>query len=626
MLRKLTVFILVALLVILSIGVVFADSSYVVKSGDVLWKIAAKYNTTYQKLAEYNKISNPNLIFPNQVIKIPGEKKTEPVKQVDGADTVVIGSVYTVDKNHSIAQALVVKDGRIVYVGDEKGAEPFIGKTTEVIEAGEGIVMPSFTDGHAHGHEGGVGFLFEADLYGLESIDEYLSAVEEFIADHPEMDFIRGQGWRNGYFENGTPTADILDRIDTNLPIALISEDHHSYWLNSKALELLEPHKDIIDVDGGVVERDENGNLVGTFREDANAYVEAILPKYSVDEYKEGILFYQEWMVEYGITAYWEPMVNLDGGSNLVKAYKELDKSGELLTRVYGGWMIVDEPGYLDEVDVAKKLINETKGGNFQVDAIKILVDGVVEGGTAYLLEDYANKPGFRSAPLWDQNRLNKLFEKADANGITIHTHAIGDAAIKMTVDAAEYAYKKNGHMGNRHAITHLQVVDPVDIKRMADLKMVASVNTYWFCKEPGYFYELEVPFLGEERANREYPLKSFFNHGVIAAGASDFPVTIPPDPLIGIQTGVTRMNPEGNPSTLQNPTERATLKEMIDAYTINCAYQLFQENEFGSLEVGKSADFIILEKNILKIDPTLIGEVEVLRTFLKGKTIFKTK
>lgn len=627
MLRKIVALTMIALLVILSVGFVFADSTYVVKSGDVLWKIARQYDTTYQALAEYNKIKNPHLIFTNQVIKIPDKGSQDvdkPEKAGVEADTVIKGNIYVVDDKGSTVEALAIKDGRYIYVGSAKDVDAYIGKKTEVITLTDGMVMPSFTDGHAHGHEGGTGFLFEADLYGLESIDEYLMAVEDFIAGHPEMTFIRGQGWRNGYFENGTPTAEILDRVDTDLPIALISEDHHSYWLNSKALALLEPHSKIVDVEGGVVERDEEGNLLGTFRESANDYVDSILPRYSVEQYKEAILFYQDWMTEYGITAYWEPMVNLDGGPNLIQAYKELDAAGELIIRVYGGYMVVDEPGYLDEVDYAKKLIDETKGKDFQVDAIKILVDGVVEGGTAYLLEDYAHKPGFRSAPLWDQDRLNKMFAKADALGITIHTHSIGDAATKMTVDAAEYAFKKNGDMGNRHAITHLQVVDPADIKRMADLNMVASVNTYWFAKEPGYFYELEVPFLGEERANKEYPLKSFFDLGIIAAGASDFPVTIPPMPLWGIQTGVTRMTPDGNPATLQNPSERATLKQMIEAYTINCAYQLFQENEFGSIKIGKSADLIILDKDIRKVDPVKIAETEVLRTILKGETIYK--
>ena len=195
-----------------------------------------------------------------------------------------------------------------------------------------------------------------------------------------------------------------------------------------------------------------------------------------------------------------------------------------------------------------------------------------------------------------------------------------------MTIDACEYAFEQNGDRGNRHAITHLQVVDPADIKRMTDLKMVASANAYWFCKEPGYFYELEVPYLGEARANKEYPMKSFFDAGIYVATASDFPVTIPAMPLAAIQTGVTRCDRYSDPETLQNPDERVTVAQMIASTTYNCAYQYFMEEEFGSIEVGKSADLVILDQNLFDIDPVKIGEVTVLRTFLKGDTVFAAK
>ena len=551
-------------------------------------------------------------------------------KSSDAADTVIIGTIYTVNSEGTFVSALAIKDGVFIYVGDEEGVQDLIDASTEVITLEEGMVLPSFTDGHAHGHEGGIGYLFQADLYGIEeetdaaTVQTYVNIVADFIADHPEMTFIRGAGWRNGYFPTGGPTAAMLDEIDTDLPIAIISEDHHSYWVNSKALEMMGVADGFEDIPGGVIERDANGNPTGCFREDANIYVESIFEEYTVDQYKAAILAYQEEMVEYGISCYWEPMVNLDGGSNLVQAYTELDDAGELLIRVYGGYMIVDEPKAMDEVDVAKALIESTAGGDFQVDAIKILVDGVVEGGTAWLLEDYAHKPGFRSEPLWDQDRLNKMFAKADKLGITVHIHSIGDAATRMTVDACEYAFNENGDMGNRHAITHLQVVNPSDIKRMADLKMVASVNPYWFCKEPGYFYELEVPFLGEARANRDYPLKSFFDNGIIVSSASDFPVTMPPAPLFGIQLGVTRISLEGDPATLQNPTERASLEDMIYSFTMGPALQLFAEDIFGSIEVGKSADLVILDQNLFEIDPgDIFFETEIVKTMLKGETIF---
>lgn len=542
------------------------------------------------------------------------------------ADTVIMGTIYTVDGEESVASALAIKDGRYVYVGDEEGVQAFIGDTTEVITLEEELAMPSFTDGHAHGHEGGVGYLFQANLYEATSVEEYVAIVEQFIKDHPDLTFIRGAGWINGYCPPGGPTTAMLDAIDTDLPIALVSGDHHSYWANSKALELAGVDANTPEVPGGVIERDAKGNPTGTFRELAQDLITSIIPNYTVEEYKAGILAYQEEVASYGITAYWEPMVNLDGTPNLLRAYNELDEEGKLLIRVYGGYMILDGQNALNEVDVCKGIIDSSAGGDFEVNAIKILVDGVVEGKTAYLLDDYADTPGFRGEALWEQDSLNKMFAKADSLGVTVHTHAIGDAAVRMTVDACEYAYEQNGDMGNRHAITHLQVVDPADIKRMADLNMVASANAYWFCKEPGYFYELETPYLGADRANKEYPMKSFFDAGIYVATASDFPVTIPSMPLGAIQTGVTRCDRFGDPETLQNPEERVTVAQMIASTTINCAYQLFMEEEFGSIEVGKSADLIILDRNLLEIDPFEIGETTVLRTFLKGNTIFSAQ
>jgi len=310
----------------------------------------------------------------------------------------------------------------------------------------------------------------------------------------------------------------------------------------------------------------------------------------------------------------------------LLQAYKELDEEGDLLIRAYGGYMILAGENALEEVDACKEVIEENAGGDFTVNSIKILADGVVEGKTAYLLEDYADTPGYKGEPLWQQDQLNEMFAKADSIGITVHSHAIGDAAVRMVIDACEYANTQNGDKGNRHAITHLQVVEPSDIVRMAELKMIASVDTYWFCKEPGYFYELEMPYLGEEKANREYPMKSFFDAGITVATASDFPVTVPSMPLAAIQTGVTRCDRFGDPTTLQNPAERVSVEQMIESCTINVAYQLFEEELYGSIEMGKSADLIILDQNILEIDPLKIGSTEVLRTLLKGETIFKAE
>ncbi|GAB1476290.1 amidohydrolase [Bacillota bacterium] len=543
-----------------------------------------------------------------------------PAPLTDFAETVIIGNIYTADPAGNEASALAIKDGRYIYVGDEEAVEQYIGDETEVIRLDGGMVLPGFIDGHAHGSDGGVNGLYAVNLFEATTVEEYISIIEDFIKAHPDLEFIRGGGWYNGYFPNGVPTAEMLDAIDTDLPIALYPMDHHSYWVNSKALELMGVNADTPDVDGGVIERDAKGNPVGCFRENAMGLVSEIIPDYSVDEYKAGILAWQDEAMSYGITAYWDPMVNYPG---ILSAYKELDEEGKLMIRAYGGYLINCDDDIPAEIEKCKNLIEETAGGNFSVNAIKILNDGVVEGRTGYLLEDYADMPGFRSEPLWDQESLNTLFTKADALGITIHTHAIVDAASRMIVDAAEYAGEQNGLQDNRHAITHIQLIHPQDIDRMARLNMVGSVQPYWHYKEEGLFYEIEIPYLGEERANSTYPMKSLFDAGVVVSSSSDYPVSQPPQPLRAIQIGVTRCALSGDPETIKNPKERVTVNQMISSFTANGAYQLRSEDDFGTIELGKLADLIILDRKITEIEPAQISATNVLRTIIGGKTTF---
>lgn len=542
------------------------------------------------------------------------------------ADVVVKGTIYTGTEDGKTAQAAAIKDGKYVYVGDEEGAEAFTGDNTEILETGDGLAMSSFMESHAHGHQGGVGNLFEVNLYEDTSMKEYQETVREFVKENPDLEFVNGAGWINGYCPEGGPTAELLDEACKDIPVVLVSGDHHSYWVNSKALELTGVTKDTKDVKGGVIERDKKGNPTGTFREKAGALVEAIIPEYSVEQYKEGILNYQNEAKSYGITAYFEPMVNLAGGPNLLQAYNELDEAGELLLRVYGGYQILASGDPLKEAEKAAELAKESKGGDFELTTIKLLIDGVVEGKTAYLLDGYADDPDYKGEILWEQDQLNELCAKIDELGLQLHTHAIGDGAVKMTVDAYEYVQEQNGEKDRRTAITHLQIVRSEDIKRMADLHVIAAANPYWFCKEPGYFEELEVPYLGKERANKEYPMKDFYDAGITVTCASDYPVTVPAMPLAAIQTGVTRCDAEGNKETLLGGDQRVTVEQMIQAATINGAYENFAEETFGTVEEGKSADLILLDQDITKIDPTKIGSTKVLKTLLKGKTIYQAK
>jgi predicted amidohydrolase YtcJ len=247
-----------------------------------------------------------------------------------------------------------------------------------------------------------------------------------------------------------------------------------------------------------------------------------------------------------------------------------------------------------------------------------------VEGGTAYLHEPYAHKPDFRGEPLWEQAKLNELCRAADRENLQIHIHAIGDAAIRMSLDALDYARLKNGKRDSRHMITHLHIVDYADVPRFAMLGVVGVPQPFWHVKGE-YFREIEAQYLGLERAEKEYPMKSFLDAGVTLASASDYPVQVPSPPLVGIMLGVLRCIPgDPDPNEILGPQERMTLPDMIASFTINGAYANFLEDETGSIEVGKKADLVVLERNLFEIPTEEIGDVNVLMTMFEGRAVHR--
>ena len=334
-----------------------------------------------------------------------------------------------------------------------------------------------------------------------------------------------------------------------------------------------------------------------------------------------------------GITSVHDPMLLLpdsDGqlngyGSarNSILAFEDLVNNAELTCRVRG--TILTDPTKGDsQVPALVAACAAQKNPLFQISGAKVFVDGVVEGGTAYLHEPYAHKPDFRGEPLWEQELLNALCRAADRENLQIHIHAIGDAAIGMSLDALEFARQHNEKRDSRHLITHLQVVDYADIPRFAELDVVGVPQPFWHVKGE-YFWGLEAKYLGRERAEKEYPMKSFLDAGVTLASASDYPVQVPSPPLVRIMLGVLRCIPgDSDPNEILGPKERMTLPDMIASFTINGAYANFIENETGSIEVGKKADLVVLERNLFDIPTEAIGDVNVLMTMFEGTAVLR--
>ncbi len=536
------------------------------------------------------------------------------------------GNIHTQDSTGRRARSLAVGGGTILYVGDDTGVEAFVGPETEVIDLGGKMVLPGFIDSHSH-PTGAMVQAVAVSLNDLRSLEQYLEAVRRFARENPEKEAIRGSGWSNALFPLTGPKKGDLDGVVSDRPVQLGSGDGHSSWVNSKALELAGITKDTPDPQGGVIERDPStGEPMGTLRESATGLVSAVLPPFTVEERMTGLLAFQEMAAKDGVTTARIAAIGLaaagDYDPSEMVAYERLESEGKLGVRFRGSLLLTPD----DPVERVRELVAERekqKGGLFEIDAVKIFVDGVVEGETAYLHEPYAHRPDYRGELLWDPAHLNVMVAAADREGFIVHVHAIGDAATGLALDAFQFAREKNGRTDARHQVTHLQLVTPSDVKRFADLSVIAVPQPFWFSKG-GFYDAIEAPYLGEERASREYPMKSFFDAGVTVASASDFPVTIPFSPVVGMKMGITRSFDSANPDMVLGPEERVSLEQMIASFTANGAFAARLEDRIGSLEAGKVADIVVLDRDLFEVAPEQVGEAKVLLTLFEGREIYR--
>ena len=548
------------------------------------------------------------------------------MKQI--ADTLIYGNFYTVDKKIPKAQAVAITNGKFVYVGDAEGVKNFIGDNTEVVRYDDGIILPGFGEGHGHVSSGGTTELFQVKLFGGKTLKDYRAMIKAHAEKNPNFEVVLGMGFNPvlDFGANG-PTADMLEGL-TDKFIIVSDMGGHSYWVNHAVMKKFGIDKNTPDVSDGVIVRDANGNPTGWFREGAMNLVKS-LTAYSVEQYKEAILHYQKKYLAHGETMFLDPILNWDMTDNAMEAYHQLDVEGKLKMHVYGAYQVLQAEGHdpISEIEHAAKLREKTKGRMFDLSNIKVFVDGVIVGNppTAYTKKPYADplsqKNNYCGQLRFDLETLTAVYKKSHELGLTVHVHAIGDGALSFTLDAIEKALAQTGPHDLRDAVTHLQVVDKADISRMAKLGVVACTDPFWFVMDKDYF-DIMVSILGDERAENQLPMKSFFDAGVVVSSASDYPIENPAYPLIGIQKGVLRQNPD-KPETLLNPSERVTVEQMIEASTLNEAYQLLCEDRLGSITVGKEADLVILDSDITACAPEHIADAKVLRTMIGGEWVY---
>ncbi len=528
------------------------------------------------------------------------------------------GAIYTMDAARSWVESVAVANGRIIFAGPDAAVARMSGPSTKIVELGGRMVLPAFHDSHVHLMEGGV----DMSLCNVKSVltpQEVLAEVRKFAAAHPDRPWITGSGWDLPVFPEGNPRKEQLDEAVSNRPAYIESADGHSGWANSKALALAGITKDTPDPEGGRIERDPvTRQPTGTLRESARALVIGKIPPATAEENAAGLKRAVEFANSLGIVSVQEA----DASDEILNAYWALDTRGQLTVKTVAA--LRTDPRRNDE-QVAGLIERRARfsGKRMRATAVKIFADGVIESGTAALLDPYLNRGGSRGELNFEPGRLAQFVTRLDREGFQVHIHAIGDRAIRVSLDAHEAAQRTNGRRDARHHIAHLELIEPQDIPRFRDLGVIANFQPLWAFADP-YVKDLTLGPLGPERSRWLYPIASVQNTGAMIAAGSDWPVTSL-NPIEAIQVAVTRRGPAESAGPAWIPEEKADLSAMLAAYTINGAYLNHEDKETGSIEVGKSADLIVLNRDLFKIPREKIHEAKVVWTLLDGQEVFRS-
>jgi predicted amidohydrolase YtcJ len=527
-------------------------------------------------------------------------------------------SVYTLDESQPWAEAVAVAGGKIVYVGGSSGVSRFRGKNTKVIDLSGKTILPGFHDSHVHLVTGGIE-LEQCNLNGLVTDEEILARIRDYAVAHPEKPWIVGGGWDLPVFPEANPTKQELDGVVGERPAYLSAADGHSAWVNSRALEIAGVSAATPDPENGRIERiPGSSEPSGTLRETAMGLVARFVPKPSPEEYQAGLTSGMALANRFGITS----IIEASADGSILSAYGEANRRGRLTVRVLASIHVDPDKG-IEQIGNLTELRQKFRGRYFRATAAKIFADGVIESHTAALLKPYIDRPEDQGKALLEQAAFDRLAVGLDRAGFQIHIHAIGDRAVRMSLDALEAAREANGPRESRHHIAHLELVDPADIPRFQTLGVVANFQPLWAYPDL-YITKLTEPILGPERSRRLYPIGSLVRSGAMVVGGSDWSVSSL-NPLEAIQVAVTRRVPGGSAGAAWLPDELIDLPTALAAYTINGAHLGHQEEITGSIETGKAADLVILDRNLFEIPSAEIHQVKVRMTLLEGKIVFSS-
>jgi len=544
------------------------------------------------------------------------------------ADVIVTNArIYTENPQQPWAEAIAIQGEKILAIGDKGAIESHRGTTTKVIDAQGRLVLPGFTDCHIHFLDGSLS-LVQINLDDASSLAEVQQRVKNYSTAHPELAWVQGRGWNYTLFgAAGLPDKKYLDEIVSDRPVYLEGFDGHTWWANSKALQLAGITKASPDPAGGSFVRDpKTGEPTGAVKEDtADEVVRHAIPRPSKPQVlaalRRGMLEANRVGLVRAISA---DGVHVEGGDfEILDIYDALRQSGQLTVRLDVSMRV--QPPALTAEQLSRI---EDAGHRYHDDWLtagkaKFFVDGVIETHTAAMLAPYTDDPSQSGHLLWDPDKYIRSVQELDAHGIQVFSHAIGDRAIRLALDAYENAQNVNHTSDRRHRIEHIEAPAAADLPRFGKLGVIASF-------QPLHAYpnddtlKLWAGNVGPERALRGWPWRTVEKGGGVLAFGSDWPI-VTQNPWPGVQNALTRETTEGEPAGGWIPKERISLADAIRAYTLGAAFAGHREKTEGSIEAGKLADLIILDRNLFMIEPTEIGKTEVLLTMVGGKVVYES-
>ncbi len=543
----------------------------------------------------------------------------------ESADIVFMNAAaYTLNTDMPWAEAVAIKDDQIIYVGDNDGIKNLIGNNTRRFNLSGQMLLPGFIDAHSHPVAGGAyAKALSLDTFG--NIEEWVEAIGDYADANPDAPVIFGYGFLASTFGPVGPTRQQIDAVAPDRPVLIMDEGFHGAWANTRTMETLNITQDTPDPVPGFAyyKRDADGNATGYLLETTAMMARDQLDIFSEELVIDGTAYVIEVMNSYGVTSAYD--AGAIGYEHILNSVlKTLEDAGLMTVRIVGSYRPTGPDDIDDAMRLAEKYRNTIEGENYHYRMLKIMDDGTVEGRTAAMFEDYQGEPGNSGATVYTEEQMTGMVVDAAERQIDVHIHALGERAVHEALNAIEAARKQHPKSSTRYAICHIQVITDQDLPRFAELDVIAQSTPLWAAYDT-----YGKQFVSDDQFNRFWRFNSLKELGVKLTWGSDFPASgagmLGMSPIIQMEIGHTRQDP-GEPDSPIQPreSERLDIDTLIRGYTIDAAYQLHMEDEIGSLEVGKKADLVVLDRNLFETDAYEIHKTEVVMTLMDGDIVYQ--